>query len=149
MAHDRHGNRIGTSIGELPVSDVLTGAEKILLFQDGNTRQADLQDLFAFGLSGPPGLTGPAGLTGATGNQGPIGPPNFGSNTTQFQEFTAAINGAQTATVSGAAVAVLLVTINGLIQPFGSFSFASPLITYPSSLSIIAGDVLGAYVVFN
>jgi len=81
---DRCGNKIGLSIGEFPDADLLTGAEKLLISQDGVSRKVDVQDLFLFvsgavgtvgqaGPAGAPGVPGPSGLAGPAGPAGPTG----------------------------------------------------------------------------
>lgn len=59
---DKCGNKIGMSIGEFPDAEPITGAEKVLVLQDGRTRKMDVQDLI-----GPPGAPGPSGPPGTTG----------------------------------------------------------------------------------
>jgi hypothetical protein len=57
------------------------------------------------------------------------------------------VDGAQSITVSSTVTAVPFITINGLIQPQGSYSFAAPVITYPGTLNILSGDTVGAFLV--
>ena len=92
-------------------------------------------------LIGPPGPSGPQGIPGIPGTGvTPI--------TAHFEEWVASTNGAQTVSVTSAAFAIGFVTINGLAQPANSFSFVKPVITYPANLTIMAGDVIGAYVIY-
>lgn len=92
-------------------------------------------------LIGPPGPPGPSGTPGIPGT-------GVTPTVAHFEEWVAPTNGAQTVSVTNAASAIGFVTINGLAQPANSFSFVKPVITYPANLTIMAGDVIGAYVIY-
>lgn len=73
--------------------------------------------------------------------------PSSGAAVGILSGWFVTVDGAQSILVASGVAAVPFVTINGLIQPQGSYSFVSPVITYPSTLNIMAGDTIGAYLV--
>lgn len=131
------GTTVVVSPPPASVSVVLTGAAVNVIAPPPPTPVAVAIETGVIGPQGVPGPPGPPGSSSSLG--GEVG---------QYLEWNAPSTGAVVITVSTSVVAVKYVTINGLLQTSVSFSFAPPLLTYPSNLSVVAGDVLGAYLIF-
>ena len=77
----------------------------------------------------------------------PAPPPASGGGSSTLTSWLLTTNGAQTFALASSVTAVAWILINGVVQAPGSFLFIAPLLTFPASLQLYAGDTVGAVLI--